>query len=177
MSRYSKSHDDNLTFVIIVLVGGVAWQHWAQLVRIAYIAVGVTAVMLLLVTAIRFARRRQTKLLSVDTMTGLEFEQYAAGLLKQNGFHKVRLTERYDFGVDIIADKDGVCWGIQVKRHTGLVKANAVRQVVTGLRVYGCDQAMVITNSTFSVTAKKLAHANDCILVDRSGLRRLVRQR
>ena len=177
MSRYSKSHDDNLTFVFIVLVGGVAWQHWAQLVRIACIAVGVTATVLLLVTTIRLARRRQTKPLNVDTMTGLEFEQYVVGLLKQNGFHKVKLTERYDFGVDIIADKDGVRWGVQVKRHSGLVKANAVRQIVTGLRVYGCNGAMVITNSTFSVTAKKLAHANDCVLVDRSGLKRLIRQR
>ena len=106
-------------------------------------------------------------------MTGLEFEHYIAGLLRENGFRKVKLTERYDFGVDIIAEKDEVRWGIQVKRHEGMVKANAVRQVVTALRLYGCDRAMVTTNSTYSKVAQRLALANDCVLVDRKGLLRL----
>jgi HJR/Mrr/RecB family endonuclease len=109
-------------------------------------------------------------------MDGLDFEQYVAGLLRANGYRNVSLTERYDFGVDIIAEKDGVQWGIQAKRHTGLVKAHAVRQVVTGLRIYGCDQAMVITNSTYSAVARRLADANDCVLVDRTGLLHLAQQ-
>jgi restriction system protein len=110
-------------------------------------------------------------------MTGLEFEVYIAELLKQNGFHKIKLTERYDFGVDIIAEKDDIRWGIQVKRHAGLVMASAVRQVVTALRHYGCDRSMVITNSTFSNVAERLAYANDCVLVDRKRLSKLTRQR
>ena len=177
MSRYSRSHGDDFTFVIIVLVGAAAWQNWTQLVRFAHIALAVVATLLLLTFCIRFIRRRRGVPLSFDDMTGLEFEHYVAGLLKQNGFHKVSLTERYDFGVDIIGVKDGVRWGIQVKRHSGLVKASAVRQVVTGLRIYKCDRAMVITNSTYSTVAQKLAQANDCVLVDRSGLKRLARQR
>jgi len=106
-------------------------------------------------------------------MDGLNFEQYVANLLRANGFHNVSLTEKYDFGVDIIAEKDGMRWGIQAKRYSGLVKADAVRQIVTGLRLYGCDRAMVITNSTYSAVAQRLAAGNDCVLIDRIGLNRL----
>jgi restriction system protein len=100
-------------------------------------------------------------------MTGLEFEMYVAHLLRINGYKNVRLTEKYDLGVDIIAIRDGIRWGIQVKRYSGLVKADAVRQVVTALNHYGCDRAMVITNSTYSKTAQELARCNGCALVDR----------
>ena len=103
-------------------------------------------------------------------MDGVSFEHYVAQLLIDQGYANVSLTEHYDYGVDIIAEKDGVRWGIQVKRYSGLVKAEAVRQVVTGLRLYGCDRAMVVTNSTYSNVAKRLAEGNDCVLIDRYGL-------
>jgi restriction system protein len=109
-------------------------------------------------------------------MNGLDFEKYVATLLLANGFRHVTLTEKYDYGVDIIAEKYGLRWGIQAKRHSGLVKANAVRQVVTGLGVYSCDRAMVVTNSSFSTIARTLADANDCVLVDGIGLHRLAQQ-
>jgi len=111
----------------------------------------------------------------VDSMDGIAFEYYIAEVLKNRGYSNVSLTERYDYGVDIIAEKDGIRWGVQVKRYSGLVKAEAVRQVVTGLRLYGCDRAMVITNSTFSNVAKTLAAGNECVLIDRSGLYQLTR--
>ena len=110
------------------------------------------------------------RLSHVDDMDGIEFETYIAGILKNCDYKNIELTEKYDYGVDIIAVKDGIRWGIQVKRYSGLVKAEAVRQVVTGLRVYDCDRAMVITNSVFSRVAIRLANSNGCILIDRSGL-------
>lgn len=106
----------------------------------------------------------------VDSMDGLAFEEYIARLLADHGYINVALTEQYDYGVDIIAEKNGIRWGIQVKRYSGLVKAEAVRQVVTGLRLYDCDRGMVITNSTFSKVAQRLASGNDCVLIDRTDL-------
>ena len=106
-------------------------------------------------------------------MNSSEFEQYVAMLMRNNGYRNVSLTEKYDMGVDIIAEKDGVRWGVQVKHYSGLVKASAVHQVVTGLKLYGCDRAMVVTNSTYSATAQRLAAGNDCVLIDERGLARL----
>jgi restriction system protein len=106
----------------------------------------------------------------IDTMTGLDFEKYVAKLLETQGYSYIGLTEKYDLGVDIIAYKDGSRWGIQVKRYSYMVKAEAVRQVVTALKSYQCDRSMVITNSTYSKVARRLADSNGCVLVERGKL-------
>ena len=77
-------------------------------------------------------------------------------------------------GIDITAEKDGVRWGVQVKRYSGLVGASAVRQVVTALNIYGCDRAMVVTNSSYSRVAIELAASNSCVLIGRASLTKWV---
>jgi restriction system protein len=103
-------------------------------------------------------------------MTGHEFEKSVVKLLRKQGYSNVKLNEKYDYGVDITATKDGLHWGVQVKRNSNLVKAIAVRQVVTALNKYNCDRSMVVTNSVFSNVAKELAKSNNCLLIDRSKL-------
>jgi HJR/Mrr/RecB family endonuclease len=181
MSRYHKvhkSHTSDVWFVIVVLLGAALYQHKDLLPMIEhillYLLVGI-ALIAILIGIIRVLRSRQRKqrfiyTANVDTMDGLEFEVYVAQLLKTRGYSKVKLTEKYDLGVDIIAEKDGVRWGIQVKRHSGLVGASAVRQVVTALPLYKCDRAMVITNSNYTKNAEKLAAGNNCVLIGRVGL-------
>lgn len=119
-------------------------------------------------------RSRVGLLGDVDTMDGLEFEAYVADLLRRHGYRNVSLTERFDFGVDIIAERDGERWGVQTKRYTGHVGEYAVKQVVTGLKLYRCSRAMVITNSTYTSRAKTLGKSNGCVLVDRVELARLI---
>ena len=160
--------------LIIVLV-----TLWTYQTYVLYaIAIVLVLIALRLVAKIfKFFQRFRHNLSfrAIDKMDGIEFEHYIAQILKRQGYRRVRLTERYDYGVDIVAEKDGVKWGIQVKRYSGLVKASAVRQVVTGLSIYNCQRAMVITNSEFSNIAKALAVSNNCILVNRASLLKLVR--
>ena len=106
----------------------------------------------------------------IDNMTGLQFERYIAKLLKTKGYTNIKLTEKYDLGIDIIATKDNIRYGIQVKRYSYPVKADAVRQAVTALNYYNCDKAMVITNSTFTKTAIKLAQSNGCRMISGANL-------
>ena len=126
---------------------------------------------------VRFSRKirilhgyKLQQLATIDKMDGLEFEKFIAAILNKQGYKNIKLTEKYDLGVDIIAEKNGIRWGIQVKRYSGLVKANAVRQVVTALNKYECERAMVISNSTCSRVAKELAETNNCVLIDRNQL-------
>ncbi|HMR73381.1 MAG TPA: restriction endonuclease [Candidatus Saccharibacteria bacterium] len=154
-----------------ILVIGIAYVYWDY---VSYVLLGVFMVFVLkkviwLIQKI-YRLSQNLRLQDVDSMDGISFEHYIAQLLAERGYSNVSLTEQYDYGVDIIAEKDGVRWGIQTKRYSGLVKAEAVRQVVTGLRLYGCDRAMVVTNSTYSNVAKRLAEGNDCVLIDRDGL-------
>lgn len=115
--------------------------------------------------------RDERNLKFIDNMDGLEFERLIGKVLVGQGYTKVKFTEKYDFGVDIIAQKEGLRWGIQCKRYSGLISKRAVEQVVAGLRYYKCDKSMVITNSSYTNQAKVLAKHNDCVLVDRPILR------
>ena len=108
--------------------------------------------------------------IAVDAMTWEEFEYFVADWLKDRGYTDVRLTEHYDLGVDIVAKKDGITWGVQVKHYYGLVGIGAVRQVVVALKKYKCDCAMVVTNSVFSRPAIEIANSQDCVLIDGSKL-------
>ncbi|MGB4795645.1 MAG: restriction endonuclease [Candidatus Saccharimonadales bacterium] len=147
------------------------WEYFQYVVALIILLISVRTVLRIT----RFVRRlvANRKLRHVDVMNGIEFEEHIANVLKSQGYTNIQLTEQFDYGVDIVASKNGIRWGIQVKRYSGLVKADAVRQVVTGLKVYGCDRAMVITNSVFSRVAVRLAESNDCVLVDRVQLSRM----
>lgn len=178
MSR--KSSDQDFSLIILIFIGGTISAHpvgTLKIVHIALIASFVTAVFVVLTWMFRLIRRlrrwrrsRNPNMQIIDAMTGLEFEHFIAGLLRTQGYENIRLPEQYDLGVDIIADKDDIRWGIQVKRYNGLVGADAVRQVVTALRRYQCDMSMVITNSVYSRPAEALAKDNDCVLIDRNEL-------
>ena len=107
-------------------------------------------------------------LFDIDSLDWSEFEQYVAKIFIEKGYINVRTTEKYDLGIDVIAEKDGIVWGIQVKHYRSLVTIEAVREAVAALKVYNCDRAMVVTNSMFTEPAKELAMCNDCVLIDRS---------
>jgi len=157
---------DNSSFIIIsILVIGLAIYH-SRLVEYVLLII---ASFFIINIVLKLRRYIKYKLSHVDTMTGLEFEKYVAKYLRDQGY-KTKLTEKYDLGIDIVAVKDGIRYGVQVKRHKGVVGANAVRQAVTALNLYDCDRAIVITNSYFSKTAIRLALSNDCILLDRDFL-------
>lgn len=161
--------------LFFVLLAGVAITYRTF---VLYVLV-IIAAFVILRLIVRLYRTIRTLLVNrrlthVDDMDGIEFDSYVAGVLKNCGYTNIEITEKYDYGVDIIAIKNGVRWGIQVKRNSGLVKADAVRQVVTGLRLYGCDRAMVITNSVFSNVAIQLAKSNQCVLIDRNILVKMI---
>ena len=171
MARHSRSARSDGSLIVFVIIAVTAWTHrqWLLYALYGILFILATIVVLKLLRLVRF-RQRQTALADIDLMDGLDFERYVADLLKQWGFRNVSLTEQYDMGVDIVAEKDGQRWGIQVKRYNGLVKAAAVRQVVTALKFYGCERSMVVTNSTYSNVARQLADSNDCLLIGRDTL-------
>lgn len=163
--------------LFILGIGGlVAYQGMSDDTRIMAGAILAAAALVILGLVILMSIRRrvsgQRKLralsvVDIGVMDGLVFEKYVAELLKSRSYQQVKLTERYDLGIDIIAVKDGVRWGIQVKRYTHMVKLAAVQQVVAALQHYGCDRPMVITNSIFSRPAQNLAKSSHCILIDK----------
>lgn len=120
---------------------------------------------------------RDLTMTEIDEMDGFDFERFCAYLLKRNGYHHVQVTqESGDQGVDIIAVKDKVHVGIQCKRYSGFVGNHAVQEVWSGREYYDLDEAIVLTNSTFSDSAQELADELGVTLIDRDGLRRMLRR-
>lgn len=178
--RYRRQRSNPLEDLgVLAIVIGVAFV-WRMQHEDSNLLINVSIVAILLVVGLgglSLWRYKQTQrklraldIAAIDTMDPLEFEVYIAKLLKHRGFTAIKLTERYDYGVDIVAEKGGTRWGVQVKRYSGLVKADAVRQVFTALVRYKCDRSIVVTNSVFSRPARELAADNNCVLIDRDQL-------
>lgn len=106
----------------------------------------------------------------VDLMSGDEFEQFVAKLFDGMGYKTTVTQHSSDFGVDVIAEKDGVKIGIQAKCYSGSVSNSAVQEVAAGMKHYKCDRGMVVTNSTFTKAAIELAKSNSIQLWSRKVL-------
>ncbi len=123
-----------------------------------------------------FHKREQGKPrlnIDVSEMKGIDFESYLMGLLKVNGFTEIRGTPATgDQGADLIAKRDGKTIIIQAKRYEGAVGNKAVQEVVAALGFYGGDEGWVVTNSTFTRSAKELAQRTGVRLIDGRDLSR-----
>ena len=174
--RQANPQELMLTLVVLVVfaIGAVlsrlSSDSVAYIVAFVVLIAGITAAFVFYKAFRRQQELKAIQLSGVDVMDGFVFEKYVAELLKNQGFANVRLTEKYDLGIDVIADRDGERWGIQVKRNRGKTKAESVRQAVTALSHYKCSRAMVISNSLFTGAAKQLAESNNCMLIDRGRL-------
>src|SRR5215210_3120538 len=103
-------------------------------------------------------------------MSGVECEQYFGERIKFQGY-KIEFTPATgDYGVDIVARRDGHRYAIQNKRSQNKLDQEKIRQAVSGMTMYNCDRSLVVTNNYFTKHAKNLAAANNCVLIDRDTL-------
>lgn len=121
-------------------------------------------------------RRRDLKyarsgLRAIDRMSGAEFEEFVAAQLRVAGYSVTPTASTGDYGVDLIAKKDGARMAVQCKRLAKAVGVAAVQQVVAGARQHGCNRTVVVTNQTFTKAARQLASTHHCRLVGRAQLR------
>ena len=104
-----------------------------------------------------------------DCMEGHDFEYFCADILRQNGYIDVTRGSG-DQGIDILAEKDGIKYGIQCKCYSSDIGNKAVQEAFSGKTFYGCHVAVVLTNRHFTKSAKELADSNHVLLWDREKL-------
>ena len=110
-----------------------------------------------------------------DTMEGHDFEYYCADLLRNNGFYNVSVTQGSgDQGIDVLAEKGRIKYGIQCKCYSKDIGNKAVQEAFAGKTFYHCHVAAVLTNRYFTRSAKQLAEEGQVLLWDRDELERLV---
>lgn len=112
-----------------------------------------------------------------DDMEGREFEFFCAELLQQSGFQEVKVTrESGDFGLDILAEKDGITYGIQCKNYTSPVGIKAVQEVYAGKDYYDRMVGVVMTNQYFTNPAMTAARKLKIVLWDRDYVEEMMQE-
>ena len=107
----------------------------------------------------------------MDEMEGHDFEYFCADLLEKKGFLEVEVTRGSgDFGVDILAEKDGITYAIQCKRYQGPVGVEAVLRTYGGRDYYERMVGVVMTNRYFTAPAVEAAKKLHILLWDRGYL-------
>ena len=89
-----------------------------------------------------------------DSMSGEEFEEFCANILRGNGYTNVEVTKASgDHGIDVLASKDNVKYAIQCKRYSKPVGNKAVQEAYSGKDIYKADVAVVMSNMDFTPQA------------------------
>lgn len=117
------------------------------------------------------AFRKDANLSQIDTMDGHDFEYFCAKLLEKRGFIDVNVTKGSgDYGIDILAEKEGVTYAIQCKAYADPVGVKAVQEAFAGREYYDCMVGAVLTNQYFTKPAVEAAKKLKILLWDRGYL-------
>ncbi|MBQ8527358.1 MAG: restriction endonuclease [Lachnospiraceae bacterium] len=149
-------------------------------IETTWILIGILACMMMVVVPFVYAvkkRWKTSKPLPIDEMEGVEFEKFCAGLLEHKGFIDVNLTKASgDYGVDILAEKDGVTYAIQCKRYADPVGVKAIQEVYAGREYYDRMVGAVLTNQYFTAPAVEAAKKLKILLWDRGYLESMMEE-
>ncbi len=113
----------------------------------------------------------------IDLMEGHDFEYFCAELLGGHGFLEVEVTKGSgDYGIDILAEKDGVTYAIQCKCYGTPVGVKAVQEAYAGRDYYDRMVGVVMTNQYFTAPAVEAAKRLKILLWDRGYLETMMEE-
>ena len=116
----------------------------------------------------------------IDKLTGTEFEEFCASLLRISGYDEVIVTPPVDDGGrDIIATKDGIQTDIEAKRWAITGTEGGTNQVgINELKKFNSsvkgERKVFITSTYYTQQAHEYAETVGIELIDRKGLMMLI---
>lgn len=123
---------------------------------------------------IAHARGIAVKSEDVDAMDPHDFEDLLAKLYGALGYQSIGTPRSSDQGADVLLRKKTERTVIQAKLYSKPVGNKAVQEVIAAREHYCCHHAAVVTNRSFTRSARELAQTARVELVDREGLERLL---
>ena len=142
------------------------------------IVVGIVTLLFIIVGVFLFVKKYKSAVPEhFDTLEGREFEYYCAELLQKKGFIEVEVTKGSgDYGVDILAEKDGVTYAIQCKCYTAPIGVKAIQEAYAGRDYYDRMVGAVLTNQYFTTPAVEAAKKLKILLWDRGYLESMLEE-
>ncbi len=145
----------------------------------AYITIIIASIIVFLIIFLIVMRIRKNRAYEreFDLLEGHEFEYYCADLLMKRGFQEVEVTRGSgDYGIDILAERDGVTYAIQCKCYSAPVGVKAVQEAYAGRDYYDCMVGAVLTNQYFTQPAVEAAKKLKILLWDRGYLESMIEE-
>ena len=105
-----------------------------------------------------------------DIKTGEDFEDFIKEILQNKGLDVKKTPKTGDQGVDLIVKTDTAKIAIQCKFYSRPVGNKAVQEVAAGKVFYCCNKAIVVSNQSYTVSARKLAQNLDVALLNEKTL-------
>ena len=165
--------ENNEWNMMSVILADMEQDKWIWIIGI--LAVLVLAAAAGVVLCRRFRKRYADD--ELDEMEGLDFEYYCAELLRNRGFIEVEVTKSSgDYGIDILAEKEGVTYAIQCKRYNGPVGVKAVQEAYAGRDFYDRMVGCVLTNQYFTQPAVDASQKLKILLWDRDYLEEMIEE-
>lgn len=105
-----------------------------------------------------------------EDMDPYAYEHYCSKLLQNRGWETQVTKKSGDQGVDVIALKDNKIFVVQCKKSSTPVGNKAVQEVYAAKDFHKATMAAVVSNNTFTVSAKQLASNLQVMLLHHSEL-------
>jgi hypothetical protein len=104
----------------------------------------------------------------------IEYEHFCKDLLILNGWDAKVTQATADQGVDVIAtNNNGLIVAIQCKKYSSPVGNKAVQEIFSAKQHFNADKAVVVTNNTYTKSAKELANTTNVLLLHHNDLENL----
>jgi|GEM_PF-3835588 len=96
-----------------------------------------------------------------------DFEDFIGRIYKDLGFDVEQTSYSGDYGADLIVTKYNIKTAIQIKRYqmSNKVGVQDINQIIGAKNYYKCDEAAVITTSSYTKQGEKLAKETDIELL------------
>lgn len=147
-----------------------------NIITLSLIIIIMTLLLLAALLLVRYSKRKR-RFSSLDEMEGHDFEYFCAELLERRGFIEVEVTKGSgDYGIDILAEKEGVTYAIQCKCYSSPVGVKAVQEAYAGRDYYDRMVGAVLTNQYFTTPAVEAAKRLKILLWDRGYLERMMEE-
>jgi hypothetical protein len=109
-----------------------------------------------------------------DVRSGGEFEEYLTNLFSLLGYKTENTKITGDQGIDVLVSRGKERYGIQAKFYSQPVGNSAVQEVIAGREYFKLSKGIVVTNSTFTTSAKQLAEKTNVRLINGEELSKLI---
>lgn len=113
----------------------------------------------------------------IDTLSGYDFEKFAAEYYKLLGYETELTQGSHDNGADLIARKDNTMLCVEAKRRSKKINRHVVLSVHYAMEhVYRGDRAIIFTNTELTDQARAAAKDKDVEYIDRYAIEKFLRK-